>query len=324
MRSLLSRLALIGAVAFFSCQIGTAFAQSSDEVEKKIREEVSRRVSDAVSNRIGEQLEQGVKAEEVPLANSAWATSSYTSITSDDSSLTEEFGGKFQTDLVNVTFGYDHRFGDSVFLGVSGAYASANTDFELVDFDFESDLESDSYTISPYGAYVFHPNFFFSALGSYTYSDAESRDDFTGTTHSDSETYSTELAMNSVAAFDAIQLKGKVGWRFNYTELLDFQGADDEDDDVHSHALVTQAEIGYDLDPFVPYLGVQYEHVWAEKFYDDDGDAIDDGDNDFLFLTLGVRSNIADNIQLGASVRTELANDETNQIGGAAEFRIRF
>ncbi len=52
MRSLLSRLVLVGAIAILTCQFGTAFAQSSDEVEKKIREEVSRRVSDAVSNRI--------------------------------------------------------------------------------------------------------------------------------------------------------------------------------------------------------------------------------------------------------------------------------
>lgn len=323
MRSIFSKLVLVGAMVILTCQFGTAFAQSSDEVEKKIREEVSRRVSDAVSNRIGEQLQQrDVPDTESPLPNSAWVTTSYSSITSDDSSLTEELGGKFQTDLVNLTFGFDHRFGESVFLGVSGAYASAETKFEIVDFDMDTDLESDSYTISPYGAYVFHPNFFVSALGSYTYSDAHSENDFTGDTPSDSETLSTEMAMNSVAAFDQIQLKGKVGWRFNYTELLDFEA--EGDDDVHSHAIVTSAEAGYDLDWIVPYLGVQYEHVWPEKFFDDEGDEIDQGDTDYVFLTLGARGNIGDNMQLGASVRTELLNDETNQIGGAAEFRIRF
>src|SRR5262245_48267410 len=111
MRSFLSRLVLVGAMLVLVCQFGTAFAQSSDEVEKKIREEVSRRVSDAVSNRIGEQLQQRdvPAAEEAPLPNSAWVTTSYSSITSDDSGLVEEFGGKFQTDLVNLTFGFDHR-----------------------------------------------------------------------------------------------------------------------------------------------------------------------------------------------------------------------
>ncbi len=324
MRSFLSRLALVGAMAVIVCQFGTAFAQSSDEVEKKIREEVSRRVSDAVSNRIGEQLVTGdVPATESPLANSAWITTSYSSITSDDSSLVEEFGGKFQTDLVNVTFGVDHRFGESVFVGLSGAYAAADTKFELTDFDFETDLESDSFTVSPYGAYVFHPNFFASGLFSYTYSDSQSEDDFSGETDSDSQTFSTELAMNSVATVaEDFLLKGKVGWRFNYTELLDFEAPGD--DDVHSHALVASAEVGYDLDPIVPYLGVQYEHVWPEKFFDDDGDELDQGDTDYVFLTLGVRGRIADSMQLGASVRTELLNDETNQIGGAAEFRLRF
>jgi hypothetical protein len=324
MRSFLSRLAVVAAMAILSCQLGTAFAQSSDEVEKKIREEVSRRVSDAVSNRIGEQLATGdVPAIESPLANSAWITTSYSSITSDDSSLVEEAGAKFQTDLVNVTFGADHRFGESVFVGLSGAYAAADTRFELVDFDMDTDLESDSFTVSPYGAYVFHPNFFASGLFSYTYSDASSENDFTGETDSDSQTYSTEIAMNSVATVaEDFLLKGKLGWRFNYTELLDFEGTGD--DDVHSHALVAHAEVGYNLDWIVPYLGVQYEHVWPEKVFEDDGDEFDQGDTDFVFLSLGARGNIGEAMQLGASVRTELLNDETNQIGGAAEFRIRF
>jgi Autotransporter beta-domain len=316
-------LALVGAMAVLLCQSGTAFAQSSDEVEKKIREEVSRRVSDAVANRIGEQLVTGdVLAAESPLPNSAWITTSYSSITSDDSSLVEEAGAKFQTDLVNVTFGADHRFGESVFVGLSGAYAAADTKFEMTDFDFETDLESDSFTVSPYGAYVFHPNFFASGLFSYTFSDASSEDDFTGETDSDSQTFSTELAMNSVATVDEFVLKGKLGWRFNYTELLDFEAPGD--DDVHSHALVANAEVGYNLDWIVPYLGVQYEHVWPEKFFDDDGDELDQGDTDYVFLALGARGNIGESMQLGASVRTELLNDETNQIGGAAEFRIRF
>ena len=322
MRSLLSRLAVVAAMAITVCQFGTAFAQSSDEVEKKIREEVSRRVSDAVSNRIGEQLVTGdVPATESPLANSAWITTSYSSITSDDTSLVESNGAKFQTDLVNVTFGADHRFGESVFVGLSGAYAAADTKFEMTDFDFDSDLGSDSFTVSPYGAYVFHPNFFVSGLFSYTYSDSSSEDDFTGETDSDSQTFSTELAMNSVATVaEDFLLKGKAGWRFNYTELLDFEG--EGDDDVDSHALVLNGEVGYDLDWIVPYLGVQYEHVWPEDSFN--GEEIETGDTDFVFLTLGARGNIGESMQLGASVRTELLNDETNQIGGAAEFRIRF
>jgi outer membrane autotransporter protein len=320
----LSRLAAVAAMTIVACQSGTAFAQSSDEVEKKIREEVSRRVSDAVANRIGDQLVTGdVPAAEAPEPNSAWITTSYSSITSDDSSLVEELGAKFQTDLVNVTFGADHRFGESVFVGLSGAYAAADTKFEMTDFDFETDLESDSFTVSPYGAYVFHPNFFASGLFSYTYSDASSEDDFTGETDSDSQTFSTELAMNSVATVaEDVILKGKVGWRFNYTELLDFEQPGD--DDVHSHALVANAEAGYDLDWIIPYVGVQYEHVWPEKFFDDDGDELDQGDTDYVFLSVGARGRIGDSMQLGASVRTELLNDETNQIGGAAEFRIRF
>jgi hypothetical protein len=322
MRSFLSRLAVVAAMAITVCQFGTAFAQSSDEVEKKIREEVSRRVSDAVSNRIGEQLVTGdVPAVEAPLANSAWITTSYSSITSDDSSQVERAGAEFETDLINVTFGADHRFGESVFVGLSGAYASADTEFEMTDFDFESDLESDSFTVSPYGAYVFHPNFFASGLFSYTYSDSSSEDDFTGETDSDSQTFSTELAMNSVATVaEDFLLKGKVGWRFNYTELLDFEG--EGDDDVHSHALVLNGEVGYNLDWIVPYLGVQYEYVWPEDSFN--GEEIETGETDYVFLTLGARGNIGESMQLGASVRTELLNDETNQIGGAAEFRIRF
>jgi Autotransporter beta-domain len=322
MRSFLSRLAVVAAMAIVVCQFGTAYAQSTDEVEKKIREEVSRRVSDAVANRIGEQLVTGdVPATESPLANSAWITTSYSSITSDDSSMVEDAGAKFQTDLVNVTFGADHRFGESLFVGLSGAYAAADGKFELDDFDdFDTDLESDSYTISPYAAYVLHPNFFVSGLFSYTYSDAQSDADFFGETDSDSQTFSTELAANTVGTIDNFVLKGKAGWRFNYTELLDSEGPGD--DDVHSHALVLNGEVGYDFDVIVPYLGVQYEKVFPEDSFN--GEEIKTGDTDFLFLALGARGNVGEAMQVGASVRTELLNDETNQIGGAAEFRLRF
>src|SRR5262245_19080703 len=121
--------------------------------------------------------------------------------------MVEENGAKFQTDLVNATFGVDHRFGDSVFVGLSGAYAAADGTFEMKGFDFDTDLESDSYTVSPYAAYVFHPNFFVSGLFSFTYSDAQSDSDFFGKTDSDSQTFSSELAMNSVGTIDSFLLK---------------------------------------------------------------------------------------------------------------------
>ncbi|MDY0884448.1 autotransporter outer membrane beta-barrel domain-containing protein [Dongia soli] len=310
--------ALLGILA--AQGFATTAARADNEVEKKIREEVSRRVSDAVSNRISDRL-SGTPSGTDTLENSAWITASYTSLTSDNSGLIEEAGAKFQSDVVNTTFGADHRFGDSFFLGLSGSYTHASTDTDLIGFsDFKSEADNDSYTISPYAAYVITPNFFMSGLFSYTYSDAESETKFLGikdTASNNSQTFGTEIAANGVYDWDKWLFTGKAAWRFNYTELLDNEGGGD--DDVHANSAVLNAEVGYRFDRFLPYFQVQYEHVWPEKF-----SGVKQGDNDYVFLTGGLRAAITDTISAGASVKAEVLNDETNQVGGAAEFRVRF
>lgn len=310
--------ALLGIFAVQSLTVSAA--RADDEVEKKIREEVSRRVSDAVSNRIGDRLSGGPSTTDT-LANSAWITASYNSLESDSSGLIEKAGAKFQSDVVNTTFGLDHRFGESLFLGLSGSYTHAGTDTKLKGFsDFKGESENSSYTVSPYAAYVFTPNFFMSSLFSYTYTDVASTvkiPGFKDTTHSKSQTFATELAANGVYDWGNWLFKGKAGWRFNYTELLDNKG--DGDDGIHSNSAVVNTEVGYRFDRFVPYFQVQYEHVWPEHF-----SGVKQGDTNFLFLTAGMRMALTDAISAGASVKAEVLNNETNQIGGAAEFRVRF
>lgn len=310
--------ALLGVLAVQG--LTASAARADNEVEKKIREEVSRRVSDAVSNRISDRL-SGTPSGTDTLENSAWLTASYNSLTSDNSGLIEKSGAKFQSDVVNTTFGLDHRFGDSFFLGLSGSYTHADTDVKLIGGgDFKAEGDNDSYTISPYAAYVITPNLFLSGLFSYTYSDAETETKVLGlkdSTDANTETFGTELAANGVYDWNNWLFKGKAGWRFNYTELLDNQGGGD--DDVHANSAIVNAEVGYRFDRFVPYFQVQYEHVWPEKF-----SGVKQGDTDYVFLTGGVRAAITDTISAGASVKAEVLNDETNQIGGAAEFRVRF
>lgn len=295
--------------------LSVAAARADDEIEKKIREEVSRRVSDAVSNRIGDRLDGGPNSGN-DLNNSAWLTASYNSLESDHDGLVEHAGVHYQSDIVNTTFGGDHRFGDSFFLGLSGAYTHASTDINLRGFDLKADADNASYTISPYAAYVIDPHFFVSGLFSYTYSDADIHNDITGTTSANSETFGTELAANTVFNFGNWLLKGKAGWRFNDTKLLDHA---DGNDMIHANSAIVNAEVGYRFDRFLPYFQAQYEHIWPEKIQ-----GTNEPDPDYVFLTAGVRMAITDNISAGASVKAEVANRETNQIGGAAEFRIRF
>jgi len=290
--------------------------RADDEVEKKIREEVSRRVSDAVSNRIGDRLEGGTSAEDT-LTNSAWLTASYNSLESDHDGLLEKSGMRFQSDVVNTTFGYDHRFGQSIFLGLSGSYTHAGTDSNLIGGGFKTESDNSSYTVSPYAAYVFNKYLFLSGLFSYTYSDAESHDDFNGTTKFNSQTFGTELAANTAYSFGNVLLKGKAGWRFNHTDLLD--AAKGTDDDTHANSAVVSGEIAYRFERVLPYFQVQYEHVWPETT-----PGVKTGDLDYVFLTAGFRAAITDNISAGASVKAEVLNNETNQLGGAAELRVRF
>jgi len=293
-----------------------AAVRADDEVEKKIREEVSRRVSDAVSNRIGDRLSGGPVTGDT-FANSFWITASYNDLESDHQGLIEHAGMRFQSDVVNTTFGGDHRFGDSFFLGLSGSYTHADTDSNLIGGGFKTESENNSYTVSPYAAYVINPHFFASGLFSYTYSDAESKNDTTGTTSDNSETYATELAGNTVWNFGNWLVKGKAGWRFNDAHLLDTNG--DGNNDFFTNSAVVNAEIAYQFERVTPYFQAQYEHVWPEKV-----SGAKSPDPNYVFLTAGFRAALTDNISAGASIKAEVANRETNQLGGAAEFRIRF
>lgn len=293
-------------------------ALADDEIEKKIRDEVSRRVSDAISKRIGDDVSADITGmPDTGYQNNVWITPSYANVSSDSDSLIEEAGSKFDTDLWTVPFGFDHRFGDSFFLGISGAYANSATDIDIIDGGPDSDFYSDTFTVSPYAAYRFADYFFATALFGYSYSDGKSTADDTDDVDSDSQSFSTELALNVAAPVGDFILKGKAGWRFAYTELLDFELEGDDDSDAHT--AVGALEVGYNLDPVVPYVGVQYEHVWPE-----DVPLVDEGDTDYLYLSAGVRGRVSDAISLGAGVRAELINQETNQIGGQLEFKARF
>lgn len=293
-------------------------AVADDEIEKKIRDEVSRRVTDAISKRIGDDVTSDIDGmPDSGYTNSVWLTPSYANITSDSDSLIEEAGSKFDTDLWTIPFGIDHRFGDSFFLGISGAYANSSTDIDIIDGGPDADFYSDTFTVSPYVAYRFADYFFATALFSYAYSDGKATADGTEDVDSDSQTFSTELALNAAMPVGDFILKGKAGWRFAYTELLDFEGEGDDDSDAHT--ALANVEVGYNLDPFVPYVGIQYEHVFPENV-----PLVDEGDTDYLYLSGGVRASVTDWMSLGAGVRAEVINQETNQVGGQVEFKARF
>ncbi|MBL8708616.1 MAG: autotransporter outer membrane beta-barrel domain-containing protein [Rhodospirillaceae bacterium] len=298
-----------------TCTLATA----NDEIEKKIRDEVSRRVNDAITKRIGDDVSSDIDGmPQTGYSNSAWVTPSYTNITSDNDSLIEAAGASFSSDLWTVPLGFDHRFGDNFFLGLSLAYATSATDIDLDGSNIDSDFYADTYTVAPYAAYRFGEYFFVSGMFSYAYTDGKSTMDGMKDEDADSQAYSTEIALNAAAPIDDFILKGKVGWRYAYTELLEFdEPGIDDDSDVHT--AVVSTELGYNFDPVIPYVGLQYEHAWPENVPD-----APEGDQDFLYVSAGVRSAVTDWFSLGAGVRAEVINNETNQIGGQLEFKARF
>lgn len=297
----------------------STLAMADDEIEKKIRDEVSRRVNDAITKRIGDDVSSDIDGmPDTGYSNSAWVTPSYTNITSDNDSLIEAAGSSFSSDLWTVPLGFDHRFGDNFFLGLSLAYATSATDIDIDGSSIDSDFYADTYTLAPYAAYRFADYFFVTGMFSYAYTDGEATMDDTDDVDSDSQAYSGELALNAAVPIDNFILKGKAGWRYAYTELLE-NDTPEADDDSDVHTAVISTEVGYNFDPIVPYVGLQYEHAWPENVPE-----APEGDQDFLYVSGGVRSSVNDWFSLGAGVRAEVINNETNQIGGQLEFKARF
>ncbi len=302
------------AFVFFVVAHHAPVLAQSDEVEKKVREEVSRRVSDAVSGRIGQQIISDV-AEGEALSNSAWFTPSYSNVSEDDGGTLDDLGVDLDADIFNFVFGGDHRFGDSIFVGLSGSYARADAEVDL-DGAFDVEANSDTFAITPYAAYRFHEFLFASALVGYSYSDGDVEIEGADDVDSDTSTINTELAMNAVGPVGDFVLKGKVGWRFAYSKQHDIEG--DVDDDSDTHGIVVSAEGGYPIDRITPYLGAQYEHLFPEGVKDSEFD------QDFVYLTAGARARVTDVFTAGASFRAEVANQETNDLGGALELQLRF
>ena len=294
-------------------------ALADDEIEKKIRDEVSRRVNDAITKRIGDDVTSDMDGmPDTGYNNSVWLTPSYTNITSDNDSLIEEAGSSFDSDLWTIPGGFDHRFGDNFFVGLSLAFATSSTDIDIDGSDIDSDFYADTYTVAPYAAYRFLDYFFVSGMFSYAYTDGKSTMDDMDDVDADSQAYSGEVALNAAAPIDNFIVKGKVGWRYAYTELLE-NDTPEADDDSDVHTAVLSTELGYNFDPVIPYVGLQYEHAWPENVPE-----APEGDQDFLYVSAGVRSAINDTFSLGAGVRAEVINNETNQIGGQLEFKARF
>lgn len=306
------------ATTVFTGAVST-LALANDEIEKKIRDEVSRRVNDAITKRIGDDVTSDIDGmPQTGYSNSAWVTPSYTNITSDNDSLIEEAGSSFDSDLWTVPLGIDHRFGDNFFVGLSLAYATSSTDIDTDGSNIDSDFYADTYTVAPYMAYRFADYFFVSGMFSYAYTDGKSTMDDMPDEDADAQAYSGELALNAAAPIGDFILKGKAGWRYAYTELLE-NSTPEADDDSDVHTAVVSAEVGYNFDPIIPYVGLQYEHAWPENVPD-----APEGDQDFLYVSAGVRSAVNDWFSLGAGFRAEVINDETNQIGGQLEFKARF
>jgi hypothetical protein len=288
----------------------SAAAQSIDE---EVTKQTTRQISESIARRITATAFAPVPGSPSDLPSVLWFTGSYTRLAVDD-------GGP-DTNVFQTIFGFDRKFGD-VFAGVSLAYARADTGGGGVDF------EGESYSVTPYFAYVFNQNFFASGLFGYTYSDGDLGGSALGTGSGDLSSHSLfgELALNTVWTFDATQVKGKAGYRYSASDSDITLTTPTDDSSVggafspgksYSSTYFVGAELGYKIGGFTPYVRGLFEFV--EPHGADSGI-----EKESLFLTAGLSYAFNQTISAGLGVQREVLQSDINNTQVFLEGRIRF
>ncbi len=261
---------------------------------KQVATEAGRALDKAVARRITLNLTQEAP-KETQLDNSIWGSFIYTRI--DDNDLSElesdETDIDFGIDMFQHIIGADKTVGDFLF-GLSGGYIHVDFFAEFSDDDPGEDTTHtlDAGFFSPYFAYSINDNVFISGLVNYTHSSSHVIEY--------ADIVNTELAANGVfKVFNTNNwiLKGKLAHRYTYIDAA----LEDEDAsfDFFVNSVVGDVEILYQIGPFSPYFGVQYEYGFPEKGSGDD----------VLFVRGGVGYEINKSISLNLNYQSELLVD---------------
>lgn len=325
-----------------------AFAQNATE---EVVRQTSRQVSDAISRRVGEvsadvvQVQAQDKRPQGQRANdSIWFQQSFDRITPDDTTSFD-----YEVDIYQSVLGGDMRHGRFQF-GASGGVARATVSSNIGDrtaaafsaaglgtgdataASLTSSFGGDSntYSISPYGAYIIDDRFFLMGLGSYQRAAPDG-----SSPHSN--TLLTDVSVNARGTIASWFIEGRAGYRFAHTWIANSNNGGDQD----SHTPYVHVKGGYDLGTFKPFASFGYEREFSS------GGAFGGGttgggagtglpagtptfatssslDSNRAFVGAGLAFEPLRDIVFEFAFSAEVLNSDTDQMGGYGRVQFRF
>lgn len=322
-----------------------AFAQNATE---EVVRQTSRQVSDAISRRVGDvsaasvQLQaQDQRPKESRANDSIWFQQSFDRITPDDTTSFD-----YEVDIYQSVLGGDMRHGRFLF-GASGGIARATVSSNIgqrtaaaftaagqgtgdataasLTSSFGSD--SNTYSISPYGAYIIDDRFFLMGLASYQ----RAAPDGSGT---QSNTLLSDVSVNARGTIASWFIEGRAGYRFAHTWLANANNGGDQD----SHTPYVNVKGGYDLGMFKPFASFGFEHEFSSGgAFGSTGTGAgavpvgtpsftssSDLDKNRAFVGAGLAFEPIRDIVFEFAFSAEVLNSDTDQMGGYARVQFRF
>ncbi len=324
-----------------------AFAQSATE---EVVRQTSRQVSDAISRRVGDvsadvvQVQaQDKRPKDEQAQNSIWFQQSFDRITPDDTTAFD-----YEVDIYQSVLGGDKRYGRFL-VGASGGIARATVSSNIGDrtaaafsaaglgagtttaqsltSSFGGD--SNTYSLSPYGAYIIDERFFLMGLGSYQ----RAAPDGSGT---QSNTLLTDVSVNARGTVASWFIEGRAGYRFAHTWLASSDNGGDQD----SHTPYVHVKGGYYAGMFKPFASFGYEREFSSGGAFGGGTTGGGGaglpagtptfasssslDSNRAFVGAGLAFEPLRDIVFELAFSAEVLNSDTDQMGGYARVQFRF
>lgn len=324
-----------------------AFAQSATE---EVVRQTSRQVSDAISRRVGEvsadvvQVQaQDKRPKDAQAQNSIWFQQSFDRITPDDTTAFD-----YEVDIYQSVLGGDQRFGRFL-VGASGGVARATVSSNIGDrtaaafaaaglgagtttsqsltSNFGGD--SNTYSLSPYGAYIIDERFFLMGLASYQ----RAQPDGTGV---GSNTLLSDVSINARGTIASWFIEGRAGYRYAHTW---FASANNNDDDQDTHTPYVHLKGGYDAGMFKPFASFGYEREFssggafgATTVTGGAGAPVGTPtlaassslDKNRAFVGAGLAFEPLRDIVFELAFSAEVLNSDTDQMGGYGRVQFRF
>jgi hypothetical protein len=176
---------------------GLAFAQA-DEAQKEVDKQVSKAITDAINARVTTQV--ATEASTSATSRNAWVSAGQIMIE-------QKGAGGFDLTIPAILGGFDRDVRGKALTGVSVAYYQIDETFGPVSF------ESQSFSVSPYFAFLLNPNYFITTkinlgftMSESDFSSTSSGGGTTTTITSNSDTFSFNYGLGG--AFNALYRPG--------------------------------------------------------------------------------------------------------------------